>query len=117
MTERAEFERKLAGARAELAAAGISTHYSWLDRALQRLGLRLRPSHYRDPVRHGVAMGVYFAVFWGTTMWLLVWSADGTPILLAMGAAVFAGVLFGVFMALSLAFGRRRHRLTPWEEL
>ena len=117
MTERAEFERKLAGARAELAAAGISTYYSWLDRALPRLGLRLRPSHDRNPWRVGIAMGVYFTVFYGPSMWVLVWAAHGMPILLAMGAAVFAGVLFGVFMALSLAFSRRRHRLTRWEEL
>ena len=119
MTERAEFERRLAGARAELATTGMwrANYDPWPDRWLRRFGLRLRPPHYRDPWRYGVGLWVYFAVTWGILMWLVVWSAQDMPILLAMGAAVFAGVLFGVFMAISLAFGRRRHRLTRWEDL
>lgn len=119
MTDRAEFERKLARALAELEATGIwrSNADPWVDRWLRRRGLRLRPPHYRNPWRYGVAMGVYFAVTWGILMWLWVWRADGLPVLPGIGEAIFAGALFGLFMAMSTAWGRRRHRLTRWEEL
>lgn len=118
-TDRAEFERKLARARAELAAKGMwrANADPWPDRWLRRCGLRLRPPHYRDPWRFGVRMGGYFAVAWGLFMWLWVWRADSLPVLEAMASALFAGALFGFFMAMSVAWFRRRHRLTRREDL
>lgn len=119
MTDRAEFERKLARAQAELAATGMwrANVDPWLDRWLRRRGLRLRPPHYRDPWRYGVALGVYFAVTWGLMMWLVFWSAQGVPVPVAIGAACLAGAIFGLTMTLFMARGRRRHRLTRWEDL
>lgn len=118
-SDRAEFDRKLARALAELAATGMwrSNYDPAPDRWLRRRGLRLRPPHYRDPWRYGLGLGVHFAVTWGVLMWLFVWSAEGMPVPVAIGAASAAGVGFGLFMALHMAWGRRRHRLTRWEEL
>ena len=119
MTDRVEFERKLARAQAELTATGMrrANVDPWLDRWLRRRGLRLRPPHYRDPWRYGVGLGVYFAVTWGVAMWLVFWSAQGMPVPVAIGTAVFAGMGFGLIMALYMAWGRRRYRLTRWDDL
>lgn len=113
---RAEFDRKLERAREELAATGMlaSNDDHHIDRLLRRLGLRLRPPHYRDPIRYGLGMTVYFTLAMGAFMRATQWPSSAGDNLVP---AIIAVILFGVGMAAIMAHGRRKHRLSRWDDL
>lgn len=112
------YARKLAAAHAEAQAAGVKRrdYDTWADLALRRLGLRVPPTLYAPLGWVGFWLAVYFAVAWGLAMHFLIWSDDmhfGIHIVISG----IAGVLFGFFMALYQRYFRRKHHLTPWDQL
>jgi apolipoprotein N-acyltransferase len=104
---------------AEMIAAGIKHRNASppLFRLARRLGFQPRLPHYVPFARIALMNGGYFCVTWGLFMWGLFWRHQSMPVLVAIGSAVFAGVLFGVFMALYYRYSRKRHGLSDWDAL
>ncbi|MGP9791311.1 DUF6404 family protein [Roseinatronobacter sp. NSM] len=94
MTESAEFDRKLAAALAELRATGMwrANFDPHMDRALRRLGLRLRPPHYRSFLPYMFGMGRCFAIGWGILMLLMPHEGARSILGVSIGALVGGAV-------------------------
>jgi len=88
-----------------------------LLRLLWRLGLNVPPPHFAGFIVTTLFYGGFFALFWGVIMWFFTWSESGMSPTGAAGAALFAGVLFGLIMASYYSWGRRKHRLPGWKNL
>lgn len=125
MTDKAEYDRKLAAALAELRATSMwSANYDPpMDRALRRLGLRLRPPHYRSFMRVFLGYALFFAIGWGALMWMWAWREAwvtagfvGVPWEYLVRSCIFGSVI-GLALALSLFYDRRKHRLRDWDAL
>lgn len=122
MPETSEFGRKLQAALAELQATGMwrANYDPHVDRGLRKLGLRVRPQHYRPFWRVFFGMGLNFAITWGILMWIMVWrfewSGTGVPWRYII-VSCLGGTFFGLFMALSLRRGHRKHHLSDWDAL
>lgn len=82
-----------------------------------RCGLQPRPPHYNSFLHNTLSFGIYFGVFWGTTMYLLVWRTQPGSWLVYSSLALLAGALFGLCMATHFRYGFKKHKLTPWEQL
>ena len=68
----------------------------------------MRPNQNETPLMYGIVQGVFFAVVWGAAMWFGVWRKDGMSIEIAIGAAVAAGVLFGIAMGFVRHYRNRK---------
>lgn len=114
-----EFDRKFAAARSELAAADFwpTNAYPPIQTLLSKFGLKTRPPHYAPFIVAFNAAAILFAVIWGGTMWLLIWSNDGMAPIRALNTAILSGAFFGLAMALYYAYGRKKYDLTPWHKL
>ena len=102
-----------------LAATGMwqSSYEPPLLRLLWRLGFDIPPPHFSGFVSTAAFTGTLFGVFWGLLMWLLVWSANGMPLILVALLSAITGLLFGLAMASYYAYGRHKHKLPTWQEL
>ncbi|MEK2646081.1 DUF6404 family protein [Bdellovibrio sp. BCCA] len=63
-----------------------------------------------------LSLGINFAAGWGLAMHFVSWRRHNMPISLQVAASVFAGVLFGVSMAIYYKSQRKKYGLTTWEE-
>lgn len=89
-----------------------------LHKLLRRLGLHVRPPHYAGMPTNMLTTGIPFGVLWGALMWLFVWEdQSGMTVTIALWAGFFAGMLFGVGMAIYYRWAARKHGLTPWPQL
>lgn len=88
-----------------------------LHRAERWMGLQPRLPHYDSLLRVILSSGIWFAVIWFTIMWFLEWRTAGVPLANAMGSAAMAGLFFGLAMAGFYAWGRRKWKLSRWEDL
>lgn len=113
-----DYTRKLAKAFAEAQAAGMkrSAYDNWAYRGLRRLGVRIKPPVYSHLGWLMLGSGVYFAVFWGVGMHILLWR-DTTLMGVQLGVSLIAGIMFGAITALVVRFTRHRYKLTPWDQL
>jgi membrane associated rhomboid family serine protease len=118
MTDKAEYDRKLAAALAELRATGMwrANYDPHMDRALRRLGLRLRPPHYRSFLSYMFGVGGCFGILWGIQMLQMPQDGARSSLGVSLGALV-GGLIFGGLMALWLRRDRRKHRLRDWDML
>jgi hypothetical protein len=87
------------------------------DRFFRRLGVPVRPPHYRSFAANIVVFGWLFGTFWGIFMWIAAWSRQGMSIPVAVMTAVCAGLAFGVIMAAVVARKSRKAGLPKWDEL
>ena len=110
------FEQKLTAALGLLASTGIwrSNYAPPLYRLLWKLGAKTPPPHFLSFTANVVLAGVGFGVFWGLAMWLTVWSHHGLSRLAA--AALFAGLLFGLWMAAYYRYGARKYNIPLWRD-
>jgi hypothetical protein len=113
-----DFDNKLADALAALEATGMKRrkYAPPLARLLWRLGLRIPPPHYASFAQNALSNGVYFAVAWGAGMWVAVWSRQGMPLWLVLGAAVLAGILFGLSLAVVYQRDAKRYLIPRWKD-
>ena len=63
-----------------------------------------------------IFMGSCFGLVWGLFMWFAFWSRSGKSPALAVGLAIFAGSLFGLWMAAYYRYGARKHRIPLWRD-
>lgn len=114
-----EYERRFLAAVAETKTAGIwfSNAVPPIIRLLRRIGFRPLPPHYIPFKTMLLRLCIYFAVAWGLLMGLFIWDAEKMPLSVLIGLSLGAGLLFGLCMALYYAYGRKAHKLTPWDDL
>lgn len=114
-----DFERKHAAAMKELEATGIwrSNYAPPIYHLYRALGLKVRPPHYAGLLAGILGQGVFFGVVWGLFMWWSQWRGTDLPVQGMLLSAVFAGALFGGVMAVAYAYGRRKWKLTAWDDL
>jgi hypothetical protein len=110
---------RIDSALATLAAAGIrpGNYAPPLHRLLWRAGVVLPPPHLASFGLNFIFSATWFGLGWGALMWLMVWSREPVSGLTAIGAALFAGVLFGLSMAAYYRHGARKHHLPPWSQV
>ncbi len=103
----------------ELQESGITrtTSLPPLWKLATRCGFQPRPPHYNSFLHNTLSFGIYFGVFWGLTMHLLVWRAQPGAGLIYAGSALLAGLVFGLCMAAHFHYGFKKNKLTPWENL
>ena len=120
MTERHDdFDQRLRLAMEELAASNIpaAQHYPPLQRALRRLGVRMRPPLYQ-PLSVNIALfGVPFGVFMGLAVWLMPGLMGNPPGAVIVLMSALGGVLFGWLMGRSSRRDARAAGLTDWDDL
>jgi len=113
------FDQKLERATSELAQKGMLTNsaYPPLLKMLNKAGLKTRPPHYAPFIIAFNVTALLFACIWGGAMWLFIWSPGDMPPNRALSTAILGGACFGLAMALYYAHGRKKHGLTPWDQL
>jgi hypothetical protein len=70
-------------------------------RLLWAAGIKATPPLFASFASIAIGQGVYFGVFWGLFMWIFMWSKQSPPMPLSVAfiTSVFAGVMFGLIMA------------------
>ena len=101
-----------------LARTGIwrSSYAPPFVRLLWWLGVDAPPPHLASFRSNALHSGIYFSVFYGLSMWLMVWSREGMSFTGAVGFAVCTGVFYGLSMAAYYDYSRRKHGLPLWDQ-
>lgn len=113
------FKEKKAFAIKELEQAGIwkSNYYPPYLRIMHALGINIRFPHYNNFISNLLSMSTFFALVWGTIMYVLFWSERSANLSPMIISSLTAGLLFGIFMAFYYKHGNKKHQLTPWDEI
>jgi hypothetical protein len=113
------FEARRQKALALLAQSGMrqSNYLPLATLLLWKLGVQVPPPHFAGFAATTLVAGGSFGLVWGGLMWLVIWSPQGMGWRGALAIAAFAGLLFGLSMGAYYAYGRKRHRLPPWDSL
>lgn len=114
-----DFERRLGLANKEMEAAGISNKKMQqpVFRFVENQLFSKQPSLYQPLWKVALKQGLFFAVFWGGIMYLVLWHGQGLSPSAAMSTAALAGAMFGATMAGYMQFVRKRHHLSAWDDL
>jgi hypothetical protein len=78
--------------------------------------LKVPPPHFLPFGVNALAMGIGFAVGWGTVMWFLLWRSDHTSLFVAILLSLLAGLFFGPLMAWGFARKAKEWSLPPWNQ-
>ncbi len=113
------FQEKLKKAHKEMDEAGIkrSNYNSAILVLLRKLGLNIKPFQYYSFLQSFIITSAWFATAWGLLMWFTTWQFSSTPVLIALSTSVFAGLLFGLIMALYFKRSAKKNNLSSWEKL
>jgi len=88
-----------------------------LHRALWKLGIPVPPPHFAGFGFNFAVHGLFFALCWGATMWVLVWSDGETSTAAMLAGTLVAGLGFGLAMADRYRRQSRGLGLPPWNSL
>nr|WP_321457449.1 DUF6404 family protein [uncultured Cohaesibacter sp.] len=88
-----------------------------LHRFLRGQGVKVRPPHYCSIGFNILSTGIPFAILWGAIMWFVLWQSQRLNAPMAIGAALIAGAIFGLFMSLYYRWSFNQNELTKWEKL
>lgn len=83
----------------------------------RKLGMQVPPPHYMGFGRVMIGQGLFFGVIWGFFMWITQWNGTDMTLVRIIATVGLTGAAFGFAMALSYAYGRRKWKLTKWEDL
>ena len=99
--------------------AGIkrSNYNSAILVLLRKLGLNIKPFQYYSFIQSFIITSAWFATAWGLLMWFTTWQFSSAPVLIALSTSVFAGLLFGLIMALYFKRSAKKNNLSSWEKL
>ena len=104
---------------AEMAQLGVGSYTAAppLFRLLWALGLRVPPPLFLGYGALALLMGATFGVLWGVGLGLTAWQTGRSlPIWLALAAAMLAGLLFGLAMAIYYRRKAEALALPAWED-
>ncbi|PKG76487.1 hypothetical protein CXF86_03220 [Shewanella sp. GutCb] len=113
------FQDKLEAAQKELSEANIwkSNHNPPISVLLIKLGFNIRPFHYCSFISNFITASLWFGSVWGLLMWFTSWQSSGMTIQAALIGSFFAGILFGLFMALYYKHSAKKNNLSHWHTL
>ena len=113
------FKNRLDLALREAAAKGLKPRdlNSPMDQLLRKLGIHVRPPHYRAFWGNVLAFGWMFGLVWGALMWVMHWSGQNMPLDAVLATSAFAGMVFGFLNACLVKWQARRAKLSTWENL
>ena len=113
------FEERRIASLVMLAATGMpSTSYApLLVRILWYLRFKVPPPHFASFLGVFAVAATVFGLTWGLLMWLVLWSDRDMPIQRALVQTAFAGLIFGLLLAVYYHYGARRHGLPKWEDI
>ena len=113
------FQDKLEVAQKELNEADIwkSNHNPPISVLLRKLGFNIRPFHYCSFKSNFLTASVWFGGVWGLFMWFTSWQSNGMTIQAALISSFFAGIFFGLFMALYYKRSAKKNNLSDWQTL
>jgi len=80
------------------------------------LGWKLPPFQFLGFNHLVLGFGSPFGLFWGTSMWLILWRSSGSSPLLNLGVSIGAGLSFGVCMAWLMRRRIVELNLPAWED-
>lgn len=84
---------------------------------LRKMGGKMPPPPFAPFWLNTLFFTVWFGPLWGLLMWFGSWKNDGFSVPLAVLNALFAGLLFGLFMALIHSWRKRANKLPDWKSL
>lgn len=88
-----------------------------LHRIIRMAGVRPTPPHFLSFASLFLYRCIYFAIFWGTFMWIFVWRHQSTlSILNVLVAILFFGIPMGLFIAKRISKQAENLDLPPWDE-
>ena len=113
------FQDKLKNAHTEMDRAGIknSNYNSPILVLLRKSGLNIKPFQYYSFLQSFLITSAWFGSVWGLLMWFTTWQSSSTSGLFALATSVFAGLLFGLIMALYFKRSAKKNNLSTWEQL
>ncbi|WP_019027757.1 DUF6404 family protein [Colwellia piezophila] len=113
------FPDKLEAAQKELSETKIwkSNHNPPISVLLRKLGFKIRPFHYCSFMFNFLTSSLWFGGAWGLIMWFTTWQPNDMPIQIALLTSLFAGLLFGLFMALYFKRSAKKNNLSDWQKL
>lgn len=109
------YPSQLEAALSVLAATGMqpNNYAPPAHRLLWRMGFHV-PPHFASFTSNLIFSGAWFGIAWGTIMWFAAWSDRGMSPAGAAVAAIVAGILFGLCMAIYYRRSARKHNLPAW---
>ncbi|WP_051303470.1 DUF6404 family protein [Psychromonas aquimarina] len=112
------FERRLQLAHEELQQSGIwKSNYKPVPLTLiRRMGIQIKPPHYRKFLVNFLSYAVIVATAWGSLMWLLVWRSVQLEFYSVFVISACVGLLFGFTMAIYYRFSAQYHHLSNWQD-
>ena len=110
---------KVNAAIAQLVEAGIPQRAAtpMLHRLLWNMGLVVPPPQLAPFSVNFLLLSAFFAIAWGLVMWFGVWSSRGMSPIYALKTSVFAGLAYGLIMALVFRFSAKKFDLPAWSEI
>jgi Family of unknown function (DUF6404) len=114
-----EFDTRLEMALARVSKTGIwqSNYSPPIYQCLWFAGFQLPPPHFASFTFNSLFSGTWFGASWAIIMWLMFWSSQGMPSVLAVAFAVVVGTLFGLALALYYALTAWKYGLPRWVEI
>lgn len=86
-------------------------------RLFWKMGGKMPPPPFAPFWLNTLFFAVWFGPLWGIVMWFSRWKNQDFSVLLAVFTALFAGLLFGLFMALIHSWRKRANKLPDWKSL
>lgn len=88
-----------------------------LNKLYRKIGLNVPPPHYAAFGHVFLAHGVFFLI-----AWIVLWSLNpfqwpGVSFGFIVGTGLLGGLIYSVIMAAYYRWDRKRHNLTPWDDL
>ena len=113
------FQDKFEAAQKELNETEIwqSNYNPPVSVLLRKLGFSIRPFHYCSFISNFLASSIWFSGVWGLIMWFTTWQFNDTPIQFALLTSLFAGLFFGLIMALYYKHSAKKNNLSDWHAL
>jgi len=113
------FEERRVASLAMLEATGMprTSYAPLLVRILWQLRVKVPPPHFASFLGVFAVAATVFGFTWGLMMWLVRWSDQDMPLHRALVQIAFAGLVFGLLLALYYHYGARRHGLPKWEDI
>ena len=87
-----------------------------LFQLLWKLGLKVPPPHFLPFGVNALAMGIGFAIGWGTFMWFFLWRSEHASLFVVTLLSLLAGLFFGLLMAWGFARKAKEWSLPPWNQ-
>ncbi|EBA05028.1 MAG: DUF6404 family protein [Paracoccaceae bacterium] len=114
-----DFDRRYKAAIDEAAMAGLTGNRCDppVNKLARKLGFQVPPSYYAPFGTNVLLQGVWFGTIWGVLMYFLVWQDQNMPPLGIALSFIGTGTIFGVLMSYLYLSGRKRYKLSKWDDL